>query len=332
MAVPNAVKRKADKARQMAKVKNPGNLTQTPNQVSATNPQDSLNDGTGDQLQVADPAVLDQTVNAPTVLDNLVDNGEQVPAMQDSSVPLDDYKTRYTRLRESRNLDKERVAELEAENASLRAELADKVSPRGNEASSPLQLTDEEREGLSDEELKIYDLIGSKVEKTIVKNENDDLRQRELDFFSDLDSLLWVGWGGLNNDAGFIEWLSAQDGLSGKTRQENLKIARDKLDSATVAKFFSAYHDEVQQVTVATDENGFSQQPVGTVEPGRGAAQANPSTAGGGVEIISAADITAFNNAKNKLIRQKRMTPELRQQFAEKEAEIRKAHAEGRVR
>ena len=323
MAVPNAVRRQAEKARQQLAAAQAGGdqAQQTPAVVVTNQPDQPLDDSVqGVSVQMGNDVV------AP--VDIVTEDSAQQAAMSPGSIAQDDYKTRYENLRKSRNLDRAKVIKLEQEIADMRAAAAT-TEANSNAAPSPLHLTDEERASLTPESLQAYELLSSKIELNTQAEAARTDKQREIDFFDDLESVI-SDWEEINNDPKFGKWLAEADGFSGRTRQETLLQARNALDSKTVITLFDAY---ITAVNTAQGEQTPMQQTVATsVEPGRGSAQSNPATAGAGqARRWTSAEVSAFYSQKRQVTQRRRMTPEIKAQFDATESEIRRAHAEGRI-
>ncbi len=325
---PEAVRRKAQLAKELAAANAGGALTkpdqvqQTPTSVLTTNPNNqSLNDGTVQQQQLETAAPAQETPGG----------------MAPSKIPQDDYKARFDNLRQSRNLDRLKVAELEQENANLKAAAQAEAAKN---APSPLALSDEEKASMSEADIAAHERLAAKLKDVLPVSQEpaaqpaaQSQHELESEFFNEMDSLV-NGWQNINESPVFIDWLKADDGFSGRTRQETLLQARTSLDSATAVRIFTAFISEREQATAsqATSQNELGNQHVAaTVEPGRGSAQANPMTGGSETVILTNADVQEFYRQKNQLTRRRKMVGEVKQQFDAQEAIIRRAHAEGRI-
>lgn len=313
MAIPRNVARRAEKAREQARQM----AGQQPTQQAPVAPVVT-------NVQEAPPVegVTEEVQQVP------VADAEVQPGMK---VSMDDFETRYKNLRTSRN---DRATKAEGRVEQLEQDLVEarRLGTVNQVNTSPFQLSDEERSEMSEDEVKVYERLGSKFEGTFAKQTEQTDAQREAIFFADIESVV-PEWEEINASAGFIAWLQQPDGFSGRSRQGTLKVARSELDARTVSTLFGSYKNEVV-ATGGSDNGVVAPTAEVSIEPGRASSQANPMTGGDGAQaqIISAADVSAFYRKRNELIRRKRMTPELKEQFDAHDVEIRKAHAEGRVR
>lgn len=114
-----------------------------------------------------------------------------------------------------------------------------------------------------------------------------------------LDARLPV-WRQINDDQGFLGWLSQLDPFSGDKRHDLLQKAYNQGDPERTLSFFRAYQDEHTAVAQAppasahTPDNGAGKIPLEQLAaPGRGSA--TPAAQGApGKRIWSQADIAAF--------------------------------------
>jgi hypothetical protein len=316
MAIPRAVKRKAEKARELARQMQAGNQQAPQGHQMMENQQPAPN-----QSQ----QVVDQTPIEATPVQQAAPSQETAFAPQ--SGPADDWELRYKNLRSARNdkLEAERLrsSQLEAQLIELAAQ-----APRASQGESQFALSKEELEGMSEEEAKLYGKVTAKMEDKFKVEQQDDSVARESIFFADVASVV-PQWEALNADPHFMQWLSQADGFSGKTLKDTLIAARSALDANTVTALFSAYLQEGNANQDSARNELAQHAPANTVDSGRSHVPANN---GQGVLIITNAEIKGFYAQKNEVIRRKKMTPDLAAQYDAQEQEIRLAMKEGRIR
>ena len=170
----------------------------------------------------------------------------------------------------------DQIRDLMSQNDKL-TNLIATMSPKEEKPETPkgTYLTDEESEKLEEEgfERSTVDLIGSMAERIVEKRlskydqkvdgiANDVAESSKDRFFSELDSKV-PDWKVINEDSGFLEWLSESDGYSGSTKQQSLDTAYANMDAGRVAKIFNAYK-------TPTHVGKLEKQ----VAPGKGAASA----------------------------------------------------------
>ena len=173
----------------------------------------------------------------------------------------------------------EQVRDLTGQNDRLTNLVATFQEPKETKPEVPegAYLTDEEFQKFEEEgfERSTIDLIGSMAERIAEKRlskydskldqmSNDVATSAKDRFFSAL-SVKSPDWEVVNEDEGFIRWLSEPDGYSGNTRQQSLDSAYNGMDSAKVANIFNAYKKPAPS-------NSLERQ----VAPGKGAAIATP--------------------------------------------------------
>ena len=308
MALPKAVTRRAEKARELARQQaaQGREVVQQPD-PQPNQPRERANEQFVQQEPVQAPAPQQDTAFAP------------------QSGPAEDWETRYKNLRNARNekleAERNRAAQLEKQLIDLAAQ-----APSAPQAESQFALSEDELSDMSEAEAKIYSKMAAKFEDKFKVEEQDNTLNRESAFFAELESV-HKNWEGLNADPNFMTWLQEPDGFSGRTRKDTLVNARSSLDSETVISLFSAYL-QGGNANQDSEVNGSAYQPAVDVNAGR---PNLPVNNGQGVLIISNAEIQAFYAHKNQVIRRKKMTPELKVQFDEQDAQIRLAMKEGRV-
>lgn len=130
-------------------------------------------------------------------------------------------------------------------------------------------------------------------------------------------------WQTVNQDQGFIEWLSEADDFSGLKRQQILDAAAERNDVARVAHVFRAYMQQTGQA--AQQPSGKQQELARQVSPSKArGSSGNAATETRGKKVWSQAEIGQFYD---QLARGR-----LSQDEASKiEHEINQAVAEGRV-
>lgn len=107
-------------------------------------------------------------------------------------------------------------------------------------------------------------------------------------FYQSLDAFA-KNWKSLDNDRGFLDWLSQTDELTGYTRQELLNAAAGKLDAQRVAAFFNLYEGMQKKPTPVKPKpsDGLKNQ----VKP-----DAGPSEVDAGKRTYTRAEIKQFND------------------------------------
>lgn len=142
-------------------------------------------------------------------------------------------------------------------------------------------------------------------------------------FFTDMDRLVpkWKVW---NTDKKFIDWLGQPDVFSGYQRAQLMRAAFDQFDAVRVAKFFETFFEPSSGAAPsgANDTQG-SVDPATLIAPGNSASPTQPTTPATGKQwTMKEIDKVYSDQMRGKL------TP---QKFAQLEAEIRRALAEGRI-
>ncbi len=315
MAIPRAVQRRADKARELARKMQSGSSGDPEGRRMMENQQPAPNQS----QDVANHSPVEATpVPAPTQ--------NQETAFAPQSGPADDWELRYKNLRNSRNekleAERKRVSQLESQLVQLAAQ-----APSAPQGESQFSLSKEELEGMSEDDVSIYNKMAGKLESKFKVEQQDDTAQHESIFFADVSSVV-PQWESLNSDPLFMQWLSQADGFSGRTLKDTLVKARNDLDAKTVTALFTAY---LSQGDADQDSKSNELAPhavAGQVDPGRSHVSNNDK----GVLIITNAEIKAFYARKNEVVRRKKMTPELLVQYEAQEQEIRLAMKEGRIR
>ena len=280
MAIPRAVQRRAEKARELAQKMqggNPapegrqmmGNQQPVPNQS-----QDVANQNQIEATPVQEPAQDQETAFAP------------------QSGPADDWELRYKNLRNSRNekleAERKRASQLESQLIELAAQ-----APSAPQGESQFSLSKDELESMSEEEANIYNKMAGKLEDKFKVEQQDDTAQRESLFFADVSSVV-PQWEALNSDPRFMQWLSQADGFSGRTLKDTLVQARNDLDANTVTALFTTYlqQSNANQDSSSNELAQHANAPAGQVDPGRSHVPASNK----GVLIISNAEIKLYQH------------------------------------
>jgi hypothetical protein len=138
------------------------------------------------------------------------------------------------------------------------AELKDLIKTSAETAPEATFITDQQREEFGEDFIEFTrnvtkEQIGN-MESRLAQLEEENahlkvkadsvgnmaMQSREDKYYSDLDAVL-PKWRELNNEQGFLNWLSQVDPFTGQSRQELLDTAHERLDANRVMTFFNAY-------------------------------------------------------------------------------------------
>lgn len=322
MALPKAVKRKADAARKLTQDRQAAIESNEAERVPL-NVVDSPDNQDSDALSEAEALVIaDENEELVVEEQTVVEPGLQVK--------YDDLLKRFTNLRKHRGEELENarseVSQLKAELAQTQSELKEAL----NSAPPKSVLSDDDREFLGDQGAKIIERMEQKHAAEIAKltkqtgnaTEGSPVSQAERDdFLMDLTSQV-PGWEKTNRQKLFNDWLDADSEHTGYPRRVDLNRADRDNDADAVAEIFNDYAQHK-----ANKKNSASNTVVDPDVTRGGDGNANA----GMVEIWSTTEVADHYAEKAALKRSGKLVGETLKRVMDREVKIKKAIAERRV-
>lgn len=217
---------------------------------------------------------------------------------------------------------KDRITELENENASLKAQAAQPapaapvVTPE-EEAQYGPDFIDVVRRVAASVAPKVDPSTLNSLQQEVSQVKQVTLQNARKDFFATLDTRA-PSWTTLNSDTGFLSWLDEYDPLIGRKRQDAFDEAYSALDVERVAAFFNTFGGGRQQ---SRTERPSLESNLDLPPSGGSAPQTNVA----GKKIWSRRDIQDFYTAR----RRGQINDA---EFARGEQDLVAAQQEGRIR
>lgn len=245
------------------------------------------------------PAVAAQPAAAPAA-PAVVVQATPNPELEAARTEAVTWQNRYTVLKGKYDAEVPRLTQQLRE----AQEKINELTQKAQQTPAPLPVTDADRERFGEDMVEmvsraalaaaqqvvtpLQEKLGT-VEshvQTTVKVTQQTATQR---FWADVDDMLAKSnlvFDTVNNDPGFIAWLSEIDPASGFTRQQLLDDATKKLDAARTVYFFTTY-------TASHPNGGAAQPPAEAIQPPAGGGAPDPTKTPAG-KIWTRADISKF--------------------------------------
>ena len=246
--VPSAAKRKADEARALLAGKPVNEVEVNGDEFIDVNAQTPANAAQSDEHVDAQPNTDGQSAPGGTP-------GSQAPTeqggLQERDQPIDpeNYKERYTRLRDTRDeratAATQRAAELEQSLSQANSRIQELEANNGQQQPDPFafELTDEQREYMTDADIAAFETLAAKMsgrmDHIVQKVEQSTRSAREV-YYDELDVLV-PQWEAINQGEQWKNWLGEIDPVTGVKRQISLESLDSMNRADEVAKLFNSF-------------------------------------------------------------------------------------------